>query len=515
MKSPNILFITTDQQRWDSLSLYNQPGYKTPNLDKLAINGVYFDRAYTPEAICTPARISMITGQYPSRHGGWQIGMSPVPALKEKSMGHLFTESGYHTALIGKTHFVARNIESQHIAGIASPTPGKNIPDEEFWDHFTGPYMGFEYVQQEKLHTCACLPSGSYRAWLKRKGLNVDKYFWTNKIDGKGVDYNGNVPQGKWDLDESLNQTAWITEESIKFIEEKSQTDKPWLCWASYQDPHPPYVASNPFYDKVDMTDVVPLRKKEGEFDNKPPFYKNYSEKGQWDDGYKNFWADYIVSCTWNYNTIDNPLDAQKAYIAMVNKLDSYVGKLLDSLEKNKQLENTLIIFTTDHGDFMGNHGFWEKGLPSYDDNQRIPAIMYWGNAQKKKIGKTDSMFNLVDILPTCLDAANINIPPFVQGISQLPILKSESTNIRDWALIEYKNHPTIYQQTLIHDNYRLVVYKDQIYGELYNLKTDPNQYNNLFDNNDFSELRNKLMHKLLQVNMEKDGVMPKRIAHA
>jgi len=506
---PNILLITTDQQRWDTLSLYGKGGYKTPNLDKLALNGVYFDRAYCPQAICTPARVSLISGQYPSRHGASQIGMDEAPILRtSQTLGHLMKEAGYSTALIGKTHFVARKDEATHI--------GADKYDLDFWKNFDGPYQGFDYMLQGQEHNCNEKPSCSYMAWLDEKGVNVDEYFW--KPGKNGPDYNGNGPQGKWGIDVELTQNAWITEKSVSYIKDKADDETPWLCWASFQDPHAPYVCPDPYYSAVDMTDVKTPMKKEGEFDNKPPFYKNYSENGQWDDGNKNFWAGHIVSCTWNTDKDPNmlsPIDAKKSYIGMVNMIDDYVGKIIDSLEETGQFENTMIIFTTDHGDFLGEHGWWEKGLPSYDDNQRIPAIISWADGQKQKIGKTDSMFNLVDILPTCLDAAGAEIPPLVQGVSQLPILRSETEMLKDWALIEYQNYPSVYQQTLIHDNHRLVVYRDADYGELYNLDKDPNQYDNLFNNPEYNKLQQKLMQKLLQVNMEKEGIMVKRVANA
>ncbi len=445
MKRPNILLITTDQQRWDTLSLYGQSGYKTPNLDKLALNGVYFDRAYCPQAICTPARVSILSGQYPSRHGASQIGMSEAPILRtSQTLGYLMKEAGYSTGLIGKTHFVARKDEATHIGGKSN--------DLEFWKIFKGPYQGFDYMRQGKEHNCNNIPSCSYRAWLDEKGVDIDSYFW--RTSDKKLDYNGNGPQGQWGLAPELTQNAWITEEVISYINRSSKKSKPWLCWASYQDPHPPYVCPEPYYSDVDMSNVNITERLDGEFDNKPPFYKKYAEENQWNDGNKDFWSGNIVSCTWNTHADKNmlsPLDAKQSYIGMVNMLDDYIGRIINQLEKIGEFENTVIIFTTDHGDFLGNHGWWEKGLPSYDDNQRIPAIISWSKGQKKKIGKTNSMFNLVDILPTCLDIAGAKIPALVQGISQLPILTSETEMLRDWALVEYQNYPKVYQQTIIH----------------------------------------------------------------
>ena len=137
---PNILIITTDQQRWDALSLWGTPGYDTPHLDALAKNGACFDNTYTPSPVCTPSRVSMITGQYSTRHGAYSIGMDPVPALDGPTIGTMLGDCGYATAVIGKTHFVARAIEDQHVAGVALDGP---CPDTEYWANFDGPVLWF------------------------------------------------------------------------------------------------------------------------------------------------------------------------------------------------------------------------------------------------------------------------------------------------------------------------------------------------------------------------------------
>ena len=143
------------------------PGYHTPFLDELAADGIPYDRAYCPAPVCTPARISMITGQYPSRHGAYQIGMAPVPALEGPTLAGELSRGGYATACIGKTHFVARQLEDSHIAGTAENPP------EAFWDTFDGPYCGFEFLRHNAGHACNQPPNAHYRAWLKRRGTST------------------------------------------------------------------------------------------------------------------------------------------------------------------------------------------------------------------------------------------------------------------------------------------------------------------------------------------------------
>ncbi len=510
-RRPNLLLITTDQQRWDSLSLYDTPGYRTPTLDRLAREGVLFDRSYCPSPVCTPARVSILAGQYPARHGAYQIGMEPVPALDGPTLGSVLADAGYATALIGKTHFVARHLEHQHVAGIEDPSPEKSNPPDEFWHDYDGPYVGFRFVRHCQSHTCDHAPNAHYRAWLQKRGLNLDHLH----SDGQ------NRPTlGPWEKKPRHTQTAWITEESLDWIRRQESEGRPWLCWASYQDPHPPYVCPEPFYSQVDMSGVDPGGLREGEMDDKPILYRRFFEGEYWSEQEPDDFIDpdcpvKNIPALQSYDRIADPARAIRAYIAMVNMLDHYLGRLLQALEGMEARENTLIIFTTDHGDMLGRHGLWGKGIAAYDDHQRIPGIACWPAGQSGPVGRTEAMFNLVDVLPTFLDAAGAECPPGVQGVSQLPVIRRETDCVRDWALVDFIATVKLHQQTFIHNGHKLVVYRHADYGELYDLEADPDQYHNLFDDPEARPVRDRLMQRLVRANMETAGVMPRRIWHA
>ncbi len=509
---PNILIITTDQQRWDSLSLYGQPGYRTPTLDRLATEGVCFDTAYTPSPVCTPARVSLLTGQYPTRHGAYEIGMEAVPALSGPTLGSLLGSAGYATALIGKTHFVARRLEHQHVAGHANPTPETPLPPAEFWHEFDGPYCGFDFIRHCQSHTCDRPPNAHYRAWLEDKGLDLDALHFARAEDQRAR----TIPDGSWAIDPEHTQNAWINEESIAWIERQQQAGVPWLCWASYQDPHPPFVCPEPWFSDVDMTGVDLGGLREGEMDDKPPFYGRYVNGKYWTDSDEvSFWDGINVPAHTEYHKIKDPATAIRAYIGMCNMLDAYVGRLLAALERMGVRENTLVIFSTDHGDMLGRHGMWGKGPAAYDDCQRIPALMHWPAAQRGALGRTKAAFNLVDVLPTCCDAAGVATPAFVQGVSQLPVLRGQTDAVRDWALVDFLATVHLHQQTFVHDGCKLVVYRHADYGELYDLDEDPDQYHNLWDSPAARPLRDRMLHRLLRANMDADGQMPRRIANA
>jgi uncharacterized sulfatase len=366
-------------------------------------------------------------------------------------------------------------------------------------------------VRHCQSHTCDHAPNAHYRAWLQKRGLDLDHLH----SDGQ------NRPSlGAWEKKPEHTQTAWITGESLDWIRRQESEHRPWLCWASYQDPHPPYVCPEPFYSQVDMSGVDLGGLREGEMDDKPILYRRFFEGEYWSEREPDDFIDpdcpvKNIPALGQYDRIADPARAIRAYIAMVNMLDHYLGRLLAALDEMGARENTLIIFTTDHGDMLGRHGLWGKGIAAYDGHQRIPGIACWPAGQSGPVGRAEAMFNLVDVLPTFLDAAGVECPPGVQGVSQLPLIRGETDCVRDWALVDFIATVKLHQQTFIHDGHKLVVYRHADYGELYDLEEDPDQYRNLFDDPEARPVRDHLMQRLVRANMETAGVMPRRIWHA
>ena len=320
------------------------------------------------------------------------------------------------------------------------------------------------------------------------------------------------IPDGSWAKKPEQTQTAWICEEGMEWIEK--QGDNPWFCMMNLQDPHPPFVCPEPYFSDVDMSEVELFELKEGEMEGKPPFYQRFIDGKYWTDSdEKKFWDGINVPAM----GLDSPgIDKKtrtQAYIGMVNMLDDYLGKVFDWLEERGQKDNTLIIFTSDHGDELGEHGLWGKGVSATEGNQRIPGIMSWPKRQQCPGGMNPTFFNLVDIAPTVLAAAGVEIPSGIQGANLLNAFDGEC--VRDWALVD--NQPTInfHQQTLVHGDYKIVCYKHDSYGELYDMKNDPNQLNNLFDDPAHIDLKQRMLIKLVQTHMECAGKQPRRVAHA
>jgi arylsulfatase A-like enzyme len=500
-RKPNILLITTDQMRFDHLGLMGVKGIATPNLDRLGREGFHFNRGYTSSPVCTPARLTLLTGQYPSSHGGYTIGVSPDP-FPERTLPKILGESGYATALIGKAHFVRRALEAEHVAGFPHP------PVSFFATH-AGPYAGFDYVQLATHHTTNGAPECHYHAWLESQGVDYSK--WFPDVHGR----HDHAQTGAWNIPVEYHDSTWITDTTLDWLGKRNKDGDPWFAWASYNDPHEPFVCPEPWYSSVRMEEVELFEEyREGEFEDKPPFYQSVYEQDRWDRDYKNE-VDIDVPCAFARRDLDGKhCEALQATLGMVAMLDHEVGRLLDALEAAGQADNTLIVFTTDHGEIHGHHGLWHKGLFAYEDCQRIPFLA-WGPGIVKPTGASEALVNLVDLPRTFLSLANLPIPQGMQGEDLRPVLTGKKESVQNETLVELQATKKIYQQSLITERYKLIVYRDQDYGELYDLRDDPDQYRNLWGNPDAAAIKTDLMHRFIQFNMKKEGHVHDRQAFA
>lgn len=187
------------------------------------------------------------------------------------------------------------------------------------------------------------------------------------------------------------------------------------------------------------------------------------------------------------------------SYYGMISLIDYHVGRILDRLEKNGLAEDTLVIFTSDHGDYAGNHGFWLKGPIHYEDILRVPFLARWkGTIPAGK--RTQSLISLVDLAPTFLEVAGIKGSPSMQGVSQLETMKNPNQAIRDWCLVENRAEPNFYVKTLVMDRYKLNYYLNRNEGELYDLEKDPYEFVNLYSDPDYAELKMKMFMKLVDI---------------
>ena len=496
MPQKNILFITSDQQRWDAIGAVNSR-IKTPHLDRLFREGIAVQRAYTANPVCTPSRCSLLTGHYPSKHGCYTIGTNLPEDYPTIPME--FNRAGYKTALLGKAHF-------QSCLDPDSFEAAPAIMDTEFYDRWRGPYFGFQKAKLVIGHTEEQHVTGMhYGKWLKDNGVDTDRYFGNNPYTNYGV----------WELPEEYHPSKWIADETIETIHEAVAEDKPFFIWSSFQDPHNPCVVPEPWASMYDPADMPVYGLDDGEMDDKPPFYHSLANEGRLDAPL----GDKPWYCITDTKSLGMDEAEQRRimamYYGMVSLMDHHIGRIVDTLEERGLLDDTLIVFTSDHGEYMGNHGLWWKGLPAYDDAQKVPFIVRDPTCTTP--GQFSSSFlSLVDMGTTFLRYAGLSVPAGQQGVDQTPLFADATASCRDWVQVEFRPSESDYmQRTLVHGDYKAVMYQGAEYGELYNLREDPEQKHNLWDQPAYREVQYRMLTKMVRVEMEKDGVLRPRTAPA
>ena len=504
MKRPNILLITSDQHHWTALGAVNDK-IKTPNLDRLCASGTRFDRAYCPNPTCTPTRASIITGQYPSTHGAWSLGTKlPEDA---PTVGEVFNANGYETFLVGKAHF-------QPLASAPDQTSIECQPilrDLDFWRTFNDehtPWYGFDHVELARNHADEGHAGQHYAIWLEEHGLDNWRDYFTDPKTGKPQRY------GAWDLPAELHYSTWTAERTVALIEESAQADKPFFGWASFHDPHPPYLVPQPWAEMYDPADMEPGTLLENEMELLPehfrltqqenPDYSAYQESGFANHGFG------------SHLTSDEKGRRDMAiYYGMVSFMDEQIGRILDALDEQGLAENTLIVFTTDHGHFLGQHGLWLKGAFHFEDVLRVPFIASWpGHIPAGE--QSDALQSLVDLAPTFLAACDLPIPGAMQGVNQLPVWEGEQPTARDEVMVEFRHQPTrVHLRTLITPRYKLTIYRDQPYGELFDLHDDPDERHNLWDDANSAGVKAEMFQKLAYAEIRREPTALSRIAGA
>jgi len=524
---PNVLLITTDQQIFDTLGFKN-PKIKTPNLDRLAAEGVDFTRAYCPSPVCSPSRSSIITGLYPHAHHCWTIGVKlpeDVPTV-----GETFHEHGYATSLIGKAHF-------QPLASDPDGPGGESIEcqpilrDLDFWRNFNEthtPWYGFDHVELARNHADESHAGQHYAIWMEEKGLKDWRdYFQPLPGEDRGPDCKAPVAEAghgyggrddmHWKLPQEYHFTTWTGERTCAEIEKQHNSDTPFFCWSSFHDPHPPYVVPEPWASMYDPKDMEVGELVEGELEKMPPphqmtrqkdvDWKQFVDTGHGNHGYGNHVCskEELQAC-------------QAIYYGMVSFIDDQVGRILDKLDDLGIADNTIVVFTTDHGHFIGQHGLNAKGAFHYEHLIKLPFIVRY--PKEVPAGRSsDAIQSLVDLAPTFLDYCGIEIPGIMQGVSQRQTWNNPNDakkKARDWAICEMRHqYEAVHLRTFVNDRYKLTLYRDRDWGELFDLQEDPDEINNVFDDPAYAEVRCEVMRAFVNAEIEREMTRMPRICGA
>lgn len=497
---PNILFITSDQQHWNTLGLDN-PEVKTPNLDRLARQGKLFERAYCPNPTCTPTRASLLTGQYPSQHGAYTLG---TKLLEDRpTINDVWKEHGYRTGLVGKAHFQPLRGTDEYPSIESYPT----LQDLEFWKSYTGPFYGFDDFELARNHTDEAHVGQHYALWMEEKGLkNWRDYFSkpTGTMDSQ---------KHKWNIPEEYHYNAWIAERTNHYLEEYKQQDQPFFLWASFFDPHPSYLVPEPWDTMYDPECLTVPQGRPGEHDNNSPFLRFTQDEKPSLDKYginpDSRWIHGLQSHVQDKASLAKDI---AVYYGMISCMDKYIGRILDRLEELGLAEDTLVVFTSDHGHYYGHHNLIAKGPFHYEDGVRVPMIVRWPG--KVEAGaRSTAIQSLVDFAPTFLNAAGIDHPRFMSGSNQLPVWTGDAEQVRDHALVENTHEPEqCVLRTYVDNRYKLTIYQSLGCGEFFDLQEDPGECHNRWDDPAYAAQKATVLHRFIQAEMKKDVLPMPRI---
>jgi arylsulfatase A-like enzyme len=484
-KVKNVLFIMCDQLRADHLSCAGHPRLETPNIDALAGKGVLFPKAYVQSGVCGPSRMSYYTGRYMFSHGAtW----NRVPlSLREKTIGDYLLPAGIKVALAGKTH-VLPDTDALERFGIEGGTAIDALMRAG----------RFEEIDRYDGHHPPGSESG-YPAYLRHHGYTSDDPWSDYVIAADGPDgqkasgwhmRNARLPAR---VAEEHSETAYMTREAMRFVDEMGE--KPWFLHLSYVKPHWPYMAPAPYNDMYSATDALPLNRTEAERTDEHPVLAAYRQHEE----------------SVSFSRPDAAAVVRPTYMGLIKQVDDWLGRLFDHLEKAGRMDDTLIFFTADHGDFLGDHWLGEKEM-FYEEALRVPFIVYDPDpAADSTRGTVDQRFvEAIDVVPTTLAA--LGLPPndhLVEGRSLLPLTRGGTVeawrdavfseldySFREARLILKRNPHECRAMMVRTDRWKYVWWQD-FRPMLFDLANDPHEQKDLGADPVHADIRREMEGRL------------------
>lgn len=416
-KQKNVVLILADQLRKDCLGMYGNPYVRTPNLDRLAASGIQFERSYVANPICCPNRMSLFTGCMPSNHGLWTNGL--LGSCPEKTIPSKLKAAGYQTANIGKIHFNPYSKESEGLS-FESEANWTKVPES---DAYTEGYYGFDYVELTIGHTLA---RSHYYKWFLDNGGTDDMF----DVELYGPAYSPDERCGVRKMPARLSSTEFVGERSVNYLRNVRNPEQPFFLTVSFPDPHHPFTSCAEDYEEWKGRPVgIPIGTPD-DLSTRPPHYARQHDGGWTRRG------DVPLRHPGGV-----PKDIAEERIrhtyAMIERIDKNVGKVLDELERSGLAEDTIVIFASDHGELLGDHGLWLKGPFFYEGLINTPLLMRIPGFEPRR---SEQLVSTIDLAPTIYDLLGIEIPSFTDGLSQVPGLCDETIAVRDSCTIEYRN---------------------------------------------------------------------------
>lgn len=484
MRQPNIVLITSDQHRGDCFGFAGR-AVRTPHLDRMAAEGTWFSTAITPNPVCQPARASLLTGWLPNTHGVRDNGIDLPPVTGEQGFGGRLAAAGYRTGFIGKAHF------SSHHTFAPTGTPECRQSMDRYGPRWYGPYMGFEHVE---------LVVEGHNHWLPMAppfGQHYERWYYG---DGRGElknrlyrealppDAEGALQTWNSALPVAWHNSTWAADRAIAFLEHAPR-EQPFCLWVSFPDPHHPFDAPAPWcwMHRAEDVDLPPFRTRDLE---RRPWWHRAVLEGNPAHG----------NAEINKMRAPAPQSDQQLrhlianYYGMIALIDHQVGRIDAALHALERADDTLVIFTSDHGEWLGDHGLLLKGPMLYDGLLRIGLIAR--GAGIKAGHRVRDPVSLIDLAPTLLDYAGVDADA-MHGKSLRTLLAGDGDPrafaYNEWDVGEDRCGTPLRLRTIRTEQYRMTVELDSGAGELYDFAVDPHECHNVFDAAGYAQVRSRL----------------------
>jgi arylsulfatase A-like enzyme len=524
-RRPNFLLFVTDQHRADHLGCYGNAEVRTPHIDALAADGCRFDDFHVATPICQPNRASLMTGRLPSAHGVQMNGRELSHG--ERTFVDTLRLAGYRTALVGKSHL--QNITpvppgwpaaGQRLAHDARhPYPGRY--GQEVWKRWDEdpafeldlPYYGFERACLTIGH--ADEQHGHWRRWLRTQTADADRLIGPdNAIPTPGLQLGALRQAWRTRVPEALYPTAYIAEHTCSVLEQLAGEAQPFFIQCSFPDPHHPFTPPGRYWDLFKPEDVSLPATFHAELVDPPPPVRWLREQRERQPGFRPAYGAFACS----EQEAREALALNHGSLACI---DDAVGRVMAQLRSLDLDRDTVVMFTSDHGELLGDRGLMFKGGLHYRALTRVPFI--WRDpVHAPAQSATQALAQTTDIAATVLERAGLQSANGMHGQSLLPLTTGQAHAVRTHLLIEEESQRSdfgldrrVRMRTLRDHEHRLTVYDGQAWGELYDLKNDPMELRNLWNDGASQALRARLMEALVQSLMAAADASPYPVASA
>ncbi len=469
-KKTNIIYIMTDQHRFDMLGAYGNTIVKTPNIDSLRDDGILFTNAFTPTAICGPARTSVFTGRVPTAHGVvrnaeenvfGRAKADPFPQIP------VITDflNGYEKIYLGKWHIAETKLPRDY------GFKGHNFA------HYGFPGSGF---YKNLVFDQGPGEENEYRDWVLRKGFAVPEV--SEQFFGNNPNLRVQELRAKLDCPTEATIPFYLADEAIRYTEEAVQSGKPFFLWLNFWGPHTPCMVPEPYYSMYDPSSIPEDPAFNEQFTDKPVHQKHVSQMwGVYDLPWRE-WQKIIAR-----------------YYGYITLIDEQIGRFVKFLKDRDIYDNSVIVFTADHGDAMGSNRLIEKGEFMYDTSYRIPMIVKPADQRGNRRTCGEFVY-LHDLFPTAIETAGEVPPDLDQAESLLPLItgKKES-NGREYVYAQFTAHFTDFHQRMLRTRKHKFIFNGPAEGELYDLEKDPLEMTNLISDPAYGRIKKKLAEMLAE----------------